>query len=333
MFDPFRIVVDDRDSLITYTGQWSQYNGAMSEVGNNGDVYLSTQHYTSSTGASLTYPFIGTSIEVYGTVNVSTTVNTTDPDWECYVDGEKRERTNYTEIPQNNYLLCDIDDLSPGEHRLLLNVTSSGRPFWLDSLRYTPARDNAVESPTVQVSNTVFAMDFDKSWVRRGLSKYTQTKGGAYQYAFIGSTIAWYGSLLPYLGNASSEATYSIDGGEPVKFNLSMPAGANLSQFNQKFFWVSDLATRAHTLQVVYQGSEGQLPLTLDYLLIGDFSFTSASSPWASRPELARNVLIAIIVVGSLTGLFLLGLAIFLWIKRRKNLETVEEERKQLLAG
>ena len=80
-----------------------------------------------------------------------------------------------------------------------------------------------------------------------------------------GVSLTWIGFYDSSLPTAATTATYSIDGGKPVAFNLNGAAAQSINnvEYNQVFFQTPQLAAGKHTLQVVYQGNAQTAPLTL----------------------------------------------------------------------
>jgi hypothetical protein len=81
---------------------------------------------------------------------------------------------------------------------------------------------------------------------------------------------------LPH--NATS-ATYSIDGGSPVSFNLAgLSPTADTTVYNQFFFSTPELSPGPHTLLVIHGGTSQQTPLTLDYLIVTNTSSSTTDA-------------------------------------------------------
>jgi len=64
MTEPTRwVVVDDRDSRITYSGSWTTPNGnSFNNRGNFGAVYRNTLHESSTAGSTMSFTFTGESL-------------------------------------------------------------------------------------------------------------------------------------------------------------------------------------------------------------------------------------------------------------------------------
>ena len=97
-----------------------------------------------------------------------------------------------------------------------------------------------------------------------------------------GNSVSWWGYTLkdPSLGSAPGAGTYSVDGSEPKAFKIpGLPSSSSPSQTNEEFFNTGTLSDGQHRVEVVYQGSPGDAPLVLDYILLQGDTTASSSSP------------------------------------------------------
>ncbi|KAG6850864.1 hypothetical protein H0H93_007482 [Arthromyces matolae] len=277
-----RIVVDDSDQLLNYTGGWIQQQpGSYDHYGNFGPTYLSTTHSTTS-GGVVTFPFGGTSIQVFGTTCVSGI-----PTWDCYVDGVKFNSQNPFTSPENNWSLCELDSIIDGQHELTINVTSTNATFAFDYLVYTPSPTAALEPAIVRIDHTDPGLNYSSTgWSDLGGNAATSVAGSQVYFNFIGKGLSWVGYVPIEFGKASANGTYSVDGGSPTSFQLSgIDSSAPNSLYYQTFFTTQDLAQGPHTIVVTYNGNNGisgQIPLTLDFLLVTNA--TSAPSATSASP-------------------------------------------------
>jgi hypothetical protein len=95
--------------------------------------------------------------------------------------------------------------------------------------------------------------------------------------ACTGTGLSWFAVIPVEFSPNPTSATYSIDGGDPVTFRLNGLSPGAGTQYNQLFFSVSGLASDAHSLQVVYGGTNNATPLSLDYILLTDPSLLSSA--------------------------------------------------------
>jgi len=145
---------------------------------------------------------------------------------------------------------------------------------------------------------------------------------------FAGKGLSWFGSIPTELSHNSTSATYAIDDRDPVTFRLNgLPQGATPTLYNQIFFSTPELPAGRHSLHVVHGGTDGETPLTLDYLIITNSSSipNSTSIPNASTPSTSDNPVhqtpIGAIVGGVVGGvvLVILLLVLLLWKRRRRR--------------
>ncbi|GLB40813.1 hypothetical protein LshimejAT787_0900280 [Lyophyllum shimeji] len=321
MGTPRRVIIDDTDSRISYSGQgWFQDQGSQDGAGNFGPTYKRTSHGTNSDG-SLSFTFEGTSISVWGTTNLAQLDNGThwDPAWECFVDNVSIGSAKPFPFAENNWLLCNQDVLNDGQHQLTVKVTSTGHTFWLDYLTFTP-------SPKVSAGGT---------------ANMTTVKGSQAKFDFVGKSVTWVGFVPTELAHAPASGSFTIDGGSPISFKLNgLPADATTTVYNQAFFTTPDLTPGPHTLRVTYNGADGPAtPLTVDYLFVTNTSIPTPASagstaapqgasafpngtsglPSGSSDTLSSKTPVGAIVGGVIGGLAVVGLVLLLFLWRRRQ--------------
>ncbi|KAG6857170.1 hypothetical protein H0H87_008235 [Tephrocybe sp. NHM501043] len=313
-----KVVVDDSDAHLSYTGGWIQEQpGSYDHYGNFGSTYLSTTHSTSS-GGNVTFPFNGTSIQVFGTTAVSG-----KPTWDCYVDGKKFAHKDAFFAAENNWPLCEVDLIADGQHELTIDVTSTNGTFAFDWLNYTPSLDASLATAVVQIDHTDSALNYSSTgWSE---SYALLTRDGTTS----GKSLSWIGYIPVEMGKAPANGTYTIDGGLPTPFKLSgLDSSATDSVYHQTFFTTQDLSQGSHTILVTYNGGSKQTPLTMDYLLITNSSETTSETTSAS-PEPHPTVAATagpIVPVGPIVGAVVAAIALvtaviafFLVRKRKRN--------------
>ncbi|KAF4614875.1 hypothetical protein D9613_002561 [Agrocybe pediades] len=336
------IVVDDTDSAINYVGPWFQDNsGSQDHNGNYGPTYLSTLHGTTSS-ASLSYAFNGSQIKVWGTTNLRNDSGVLDPQWECFIDKISIGATAPFSAPENNWLLCEHDQLVDGPHVLTVNATvAKQQTFWFDQIQYIPSTDVPLQDKAVLVDNLDAALQFSHGWAALGgTANLTLVPNASLTFEFVGVSMAWYGFIPVELPKASTTGEYSIDGGDPVSFLLKgLASDATTTEYNQKFFETATLPAGSHKIVVTYLGGAQFTPLTLDYLVVQNAtssSSTSSSSSSGQQPTSGSNTssksnktdagAIAGGVVGGLVFLALAGLLAFFLLRRRRGRKQAEDE-------
>ena len=79
--------------------------------------------------------------------------------------------------------------------------------------------------------------------------------------------------------HASTSATYSVDGGNPVTFFLAGLAAGAMEPYNQLFFEASGLSAGQHRIEVVHGGNSQTTPLSLNYMVIQNAPAPAGSTP------------------------------------------------------
>ncbi|PPQ74589.1 hypothetical protein CVT24_004187 [Panaeolus cyanescens] len=314
------ILVDDLDKRIEYVGAWVQKSvQEFAQWDNFGPPFGSTVHAVSSGNAGFSFRFNGSNGAVLGTSTSSDIGALIDPQWECFIDGTKIPSANATLTLRNNQKFCEWTNTPAGEHTLTVNVTSAQYPFHFDQIRYAPSSDsqNPNTRDVVSLSYNDRIFNFESSWREvHSMGMMTAVKGATTTFAFSGSSISLYGTGLTSYPHAPSNATYQLDGGDPVAFTLSDlgPAGITVSRFNEVLFEVQNLQQGQHTMSVTYEGDSSVRPLILSSIVVQNYYEEVVSTSKKSLP-------ISAIIGGVLGGFFLILTIIFLifWYRFRRK--------------
>ncbi|KAF8079315.1 hypothetical protein FPV67DRAFT_110212 [Lyophyllum atratum] len=327
-----QIVIDDSDSQVRFIGSgWvMDSSGSQDGFGTYGATYEHTLHATKAND-SLAFSFQGSSIQVFGTVDLSPTYGTAlaspdfTPPWECFIDNTSIGSSTPSPFHENNWLLCEVDHLSDGQHELTLNVSMrQGTTFRVDYLQYTPSGNlSDSENAVVLVENTDPALSYDSDWREvDGVAHMTTTQGSQVTLNFTGTQLTWIGYIpIEQPGNGSS-ASYSIDNGSPTSFALvGHPPTDGTSRFNQIFFTTPRLAPGPHTMVVEYNGNPQLTPLTLEHIYLTTSS--SGGNPTATmQPGGGKHTSVGPVVGGVVGGIaaiaIILGL-VFFWRRRQRR--------------
>ncbi|KAJ2930702.1 hypothetical protein H1R20_g6396, partial [Candolleomyces eurysporus] len=323
------ILIDDTDSAIRYSGAWLQSSESVAGADVSGPIHGGTQRrVNTSEEASLTYTFSGTGFIVLGT-SALTQLETgeTDPQWACSIDGTALSNPPPIPTPQNRGILC-VYSVADGQHTLTLRAASQGAPFWFDFLMINPSVSSAssIANPTVFYSFQDPAIQYRKGqWlnVNGGEGMLTQEPGATMSLSFSGTKATWYGSMLSGYPSGTSSATYSIDGGAPVTFNITGLLGG-AARRQQVIFETDTLSMGKHNISVQYLGASS--PLVLDYLIIqnGDVILDGDTPPPTLgdyHPETKKHEggsHTGVIVGGAIGGVALLVLLAIIFFLLRK---------------
>ncbi|KAF5364488.1 hypothetical protein D9758_010648 [Tetrapyrgos nigripes] len=288
-----KIIVDDSDPRIQYSGSWTITSGNINQrnqQSRTGAVYNNTLHSSTKNGTSLSFRFNGTGwLGVYGTYDTTNSPGIEPPT--CFLDG------NFTwtfstltpgKLPTqlaNNKLLCRADsrigaaDALPGEHELQVIHTDPQTALLFDYIVYESVPDSATDGEVLQISNQeVWDEDsnitFDAGWADNVDDSVISTEVNS------SATVRFNGTGIQLLGTVltnSSEATagsYAIDNQQPVSFqypfvNNSLPDSVfttKKDQFTkQLLFNLSSLSPGEHTLVIINQAPNGTA-LDISYL-------------------------------------------------------------------
>ncbi|KAH6901960.1 hypothetical protein BKA70DRAFT_1113479, partial [Coprinopsis sp. MPI-PUGE-AT-0042] len=334
------VAVDDGDPSITYNGDWyisdEQFDGALNAFG---PVYLGSQHATKTAGG-LSFTFQGSQVRLYGTSHqIANTSTLKDPEWDCSVDGiTYGHESGYEDRPINQWTLCSVDLKSSAEHLLILGAAVRDATFYFDSILYRPSYElrNSLH-PTVYLHHSDAAIKFsDGGWVsHQGReAKLTREIGAKIKVAFNGTKATYFGRIPVGYPLANSTATYSIDEGDPVEFDvMGLPRDIDNALYYFPLFETPSFSQGEHTLEVVHKGPGA--PLVFEYFLVenGDIvqpeglvlDFNDAKGSYPSNPSGGRGpkkTPVSAIVGGTVGGVVVIsitGILLFLYLKRKKG--------------
>ncbi|KAJ7248174.1 hypothetical protein B0H12DRAFT_1186624 [Mycena haematopus] len=333
MSAPRRIAVDDTDPSIQYgsTGWFVADSTKLDTLGNYGPVYNGTSHGT-TTAATLSFPFNGTSITVLGTIAITTANNITDPTWACFVDQVQIANPAPTfQYPENWWTLCDTTQLGAGAHVLTIQVQSKGQPFYLDQILYTPLPTVQYAVAVLEYTNTDPAVSFGTDWQIWGAQNVTQMTGAQVALNFHGTQVSLFGYVPTELPHNSTSGSYTIDGGPPVAFTLAGLAAQSPTLYNNLFFTTNTLTPANHNLVVSYAGDSSKTPLAVGAFYVTNTSTLSTTSttpnnPASSDTAKTTNTKSKPSPVGAIAGgaigcvaVLAILVGLFFWCRRRRR--------------
>ncbi|KAF8878214.1 hypothetical protein BD779DRAFT_1218951 [Infundibulicybe gibba] len=159
-----KIIVDDDDPSIVYSGNWTR-NGSpffCAESPPKGLPFHNGTHQSTTPGDTAAVRFTGSSIALYGifswvtlgsmsvtyTLDGSSSITTYD------VTPSTPEFTSHL-LQHQNYLLFSNDSFAPGDHTLLINVTKvDNLTFLMDYLTYSPSFASLATKPNLTAPAT-----------------------------------------------------------------------------------------------------------------------------------------------------------------------------------
>ncbi|KAG6865240.1 hypothetical protein C0991_004182 [Blastosporella zonata] len=337
-----RIVVDDNDPIIQYSGfAWSKTSGV---EGGGSLIFEGSQHTIKGNG-SFSFTFNGTSVDLYGTGGQIALSGGYDPLWTCTIDNQHMAGRTPTNDTSEYWPLCSSNLVSEGTHTVTLNVTGQGNgAFFFDRFVYTPNSgpiNGSGNTMWLGINNSAF--HFDDNWSMTSDLQISNKPGASVSLDFTGAELSWIGDIPgDFPGNASS-CTYVIDGGDPVTVTLDGHTSPNATTVkDHAFFTTSRLSAGAHSINVTYNGNY-DTPLTVSYVLVTNATFTavpesstsvssSAQSPTSSSNNVASSGShpIGAIAGGAVGGVFILTLVVvfILYLRRRKGTKGQDADDK-----
>ncbi|KDR80846.1 hypothetical protein GALMADRAFT_222445 [Galerina marginata CBS 339.88] len=289
--DARKVIVDDNDGTIKYTGPWFLTDGKdYDNKGDFGKPYSNSLHGTTGE-ASLSYSFVGSNGRVMGTIDVddSNSSSASNPNWECLLDGVSIPTFLPPSSTENNFVLCQWDLVPFGSHEITVNVKAQGKEFWFDQIIYLPTPDLALKNATILVSDTDVALQYGSGWQAAGITGHTSVVQGAVMtFTFFGSSLSWYGETpgdIPGEPDNPSTGFFSVDDQNPTNFTVVAKQdrrGPQTAKFSQLFFKTPPLPQGNHTLTVTNHGTIQSAPLVLSYLVVDNSELPTSPSGFPS---------------------------------------------------
>ncbi|KAK7030822.1 hypothetical protein VNI00_013930 [Paramarasmius palmivorus] len=320
---PRRIVLDDTDSRVKYSGSWSLDDiGSFNILGSLGPVYNNTMHGSSSNAASFSVTFEGEYIAVWGakdTRKIRRTSSKDDlamlPQWRCQVDGSTIQRVDYFKDVNHitNNLLCETGGLSTTTpHTLTVNVSIEDpqtQTFWMDKIEYSPGLDAESAGEVMKFDSSHVNVKYHNTsgyWFRDvghsgELFNYTSTPGASLSFTFNGTSVSLYGfNEGDPIFSSPSISRYRIDDGEDTVFvspgsRLSPYTGTFIDCLNEFLFQSPELEPGTHELIIMLAGgptgkAQQSQGLSIDYFYVvasrgSDIKFKGITGGGATGPS------------------------------------------------
>jgi len=189
------------------------------------------------------------------------------------------------------------ENMAVGTHEVNVFITSShGNAIWVDTIAYfSPPNPDLYgkysEIPPAPDLNLQYYGKWDalsgenephrtntkgsKLFVKfYGTLTTTTSRGDFAQTSFIGTSVELRGYLTANMPRKPSFATFSIDGGPEIRFNIPVYEGGFRGMGSRDTRWrvplliTPPLPNGHHILSITYRGDSSTVPLTVDYFLV-----------------------------------------------------------------
>ena len=245
-------VVDDRNSGIVYSSEWSTWDESKHIEGGI--------HYTTTVGSTIEYTFEGTGIEVI------TANNTTGTKYEVEIDDESwGQFDTYSANPTGEAQQTTFSekDLDPGQHTIRLTILEDSGRSKVEFDAFKVYQKAAVEENIVD--DTEGEIQYSSGWNTWSDSKhigggihYTDYAGETITYTFSGTGIDVITEKIPN----GAEYEVKIDGEAVGEGDTYTSVGSGEAQ--QTTFSKTDLSSGNHTIEITVVENEGRTKMEFD---------------------------------------------------------------------
>ncbi|KAJ6542675.1 hypothetical protein B0H19DRAFT_305684 [Mycena capillaripes] len=241
------VIVDDQSSQITYTGLWT--NGGTS------NHYDHTAASSRVVGATMTFPFSGTSVSVVGSLDAGTSCT-----------GSFSLDANVTTFassnlpaPRNHQTIWTSASLPDAPHTLTYTLSSCSSSsnnaagnVWFDYILYTPSSNASTNGFVYFVDDSDLSIAYSGNWTVETntdedfqLTSHGGTQGASFQLEFEGTYVSVHGRIGNDSVNTATQVSFSVDGAAPTIFSAAYQSTIS---FNQPLFQSTNLEQGKHTL-------------------------------------------------------------------------------------
>ncbi|KAJ7145838.1 hypothetical protein C8R44DRAFT_723730 [Mycena epipterygia] len=303
------VIVDDQSSQIKYTGLWTG--------GGTSGHYDNTASSSRVAGATMTFPFSGTSVSVAGSFDANTSCTgsfSLDANVTTFV-------SPVLENPLNHQTIWTSAPLTDGNHTLTYTLSSCSSSntagyVWFDYILYSPSSNASTNGLVYFVDDTDSHIDYSGDWTVENnndedfeLSSHGGKQGCSFQIEFEGTSVSVHGRIGNDSAGIATQASFSLDGSSPVVFST---AYQNTISYNQPLFQSDSLEKGKHTLVATAQSGT----VWVDYLLLQpgpSTDSTTLTSPHHSSVNVGE-------IAGIALGAFFLAVGIALSVIFRRRL-------------
>ncbi|KAJ7468616.1 hypothetical protein FB451DRAFT_1400977 [Mycena latifolia] len=300
------VIVDDQASQIKYTGLWT---GGLSQ-----QYYDHTASSSRVAGATMTFPFSGTSVSVAGSFDANTSCTgsfSLDSNLTAFV-------SPVLPAPLNHQSIWNSAPLTDGPHTLtytLSSCSSSNNGYvWFDYILYAPSSNASTNGLVYFLDDNDSRISYSGNWTVEqdndedfGLGSHGGQQGCSFQLDFQGTSISVHGRIGNDSQGAATRASFSVDS-TPVVF--STPYQSSIS-YNQPLFQSNTLTQGKHTLV----GTSQSGTLWVDYFLVQPNPSTDNTTLASTHHSSVNIGEIAGVAAGALA--LAIGIALVVIFRRR----------------
>ncbi|KAJ7778501.1 hypothetical protein B0H16DRAFT_889009 [Mycena metata] len=304
------VIVDDQSLQITYTGAWTG--------GGSSNNYDHTTTASRAAGATMIFPFSGTSVSVIGSYDADTSCTGT-----FSIDENVTQFASpVAPTALNHQSIWSSAPLPDGSHTLTYRVTSctsSGNStpgyVWFDYILYTPSPSASKNGLVYFVDDSDSSITYSGNWTVEtkkdtdfALTSHGGKQGCSFQLDFEGTLASVFGRIGNDSDNAATQMSFSVDGASPVVF--SSPYQTTIS-YNQALFQSTNLAQGKHSL--VATSNSGTV--FVDYILLQPNPTSNTTIPVADEHSLPIGE-----IAGGAAGALVLAVIIAVVVIFRRRL-------------
>ena len=113
-------------------------------------------------------------------------VNSSQPSWTCYIDGNLLVPENITNSPSNDVEICTLPNITKTTPS---NLTVTAVDILLDYIQYAPVASTIIHDATWLVDAFDSQIQYDSEWNKSGSQAETLVQGASMTFDFVGTLI------------------------------------------------------------------------------------------------------------------------------------------------
>ncbi|KAK7049116.1 hypothetical protein R3P38DRAFT_3175366 [Favolaschia claudopus] len=319
-------IIDDRDALIRYDGNWSETGGA--------DEFNSTMTWSAVQGASASLIFVGTSVTVFGTVATSDSPQASMTFLVDGIIGGTYTPPSNTTSNIHHEALWVSPTLTDASHTLVITQTAAQTQgeIFLDYVMYnttsSSARSYFIDDRDPRIIYTPAWRKFGSDVDFQHTSQGSTSAGDSFRLEFEGEdrkSISFYGGINNGSAGQVLNASMVIDGGIPTYFVPGPQPEADTN--NNLIFDSGELSEGNHTLVVT---AENDYTVWVDYFVVtpnptatGELTIPATTSNAITAHSSSKPRALVGILVGLTIGAIIfigLSMTVALVMRRRRKI-------------